>query len=307
MSDSANFRVPLGLDETERLTMPGEATKGEIYRCPECKSRLILRQGTKTRAHFAHKATTNCSGESVLHRTAKLLIAQVLTEGSAPDFEITCAECQRPFCVAFPRSRSVVSSVEHRLSNGRVVDVAVLYAESVALAVEVYRSSAVTEDKAADLSMPWIEVDASDIIANPLIWRARQHALKVTRCRVCRRAEEIRNNALSSALAEYRLTFNSDVYKVSPVACWKCHCVTPIFEWKDGEMWSKESPLPSPHPRTLRFVFTKTAGTRYWANHCASCGVVQGDFYLHRMISEFYMDSVDSARQELGIDDGHTL
>jgi hypothetical protein len=36
--------------------------------------------------------------------------------------------------------------------------------------IEVLHTHAVTEEKAASLSIPWLELSAADVLANPLRW-----------------------------------------------------------------------------------------------------------------------------------------
>ncbi|WP_319414603.1 competence protein CoiA family protein [uncultured Cohaesibacter sp.] len=58
------------------------AQKGPMYRCPECKSEVILRKGRKVVPHFAHKPPTNCrfaKGETRAHMEAKYLLFNALT------------------------------------------------------------------------------------------------------------------------------------------------------------------------------------------------------------------------------------
>lgn len=298
-SKSKGFRVPLGLDAEGSLVDPGRATRGEVYCCPGCSSRLVLRKGSKVRHHFAHKASADCSGESALHQTAKLLVADRVANGS-PTFILECDTCRRPFNVPFPRDRALTATLEYRLPNGRVLDVALLHNQETQLGVEVFVSSAVDERKAGNLSIPWIELAAEEVVASPDAWRARQHGLQVRSCRVCRRAERIWLAERDRALALYNLTDVSKNYVVSPVYCWKCHKLTPVFEWATrGGMWESGASPPEPRPRTLRKVVTQTAGTRYWANHCAACGVVQGDFYLGRLVGEFHEECRGQAMHAL--------
>jgi hypothetical protein len=57
------------------------AQRGLDYRCPKCRSPLILRQGRKVIAHFAHKPPTDCTwakGETKAHLEAKALIQACL-------------------------------------------------------------------------------------------------------------------------------------------------------------------------------------------------------------------------------------
>jgi len=56
-----------------------EANRGEAYSCPVCQGEMVLKQGTKKRPHFAHKALTeNCTPESALHYSFKRLLAEAL-------------------------------------------------------------------------------------------------------------------------------------------------------------------------------------------------------------------------------------
>ena len=296
---SKGFRVPLGRDVGGSLVDPVRAIRGEVYCCPGCDSRLVLRKGSKVRHHFAHKASTTCSGESALHQTAKLLVAEQVANGS-PTFILECETCRQPFNVPFPRDRDLTAAVEYRLPNGRVVDVAALYNQTPQLGVEVFVSSAVDERKAVDLDLPWIELAAEEVVDSPDVWRARQHGLQVRSCRVCRRAEQIWSAERDRVLALYKFAAVSKTYIVSPVFCWQCHKLTPVFQWANkAGMWDTEASPPEPRPRTLRKVFTQTTGTRYWANHCAACGSVQGDFYIGRLVGEFHEECRARAMQEL--------
>ena len=293
------FRVPLGVDPGGRLVTPEDAEKGTTYCCPGCGSRLVLRKGQKKRPHYAHKATTECSGESAMHSAAKLLIASLISEGDVPVLDLRCWSCRQTFSVPFPRDRELRPSVEHLVDGGRIVDVALLDGEEVALAVEVLMTSAVTKEKAADLTMPWIELEAEAILENPTHWKPTQHRLRVSRCRLCRRADAIAQAELEKCLARHHIEFDASLYRVAPATCWKCDRVIPLFSWGDDTQFARSAP-PTPRPETVRRSFTKTARARYWANHCPVCGSVQGDFYKTQMAAEFHEDCRTRAKQELG-------
>ena len=58
-----------------------EALKGKTYHCPVCQGKIIFRQGTQRKPHFAHKALTeNCTPESALHYGFKRLLAEKIEE-----------------------------------------------------------------------------------------------------------------------------------------------------------------------------------------------------------------------------------
>jgi len=69
-------------DKNGSLVKAKDAVKKEDYFCPECKEKLILKKSGKTgkgskRPHFAHYSESpNCTPESVLHKSFKLLLLE---------------------------------------------------------------------------------------------------------------------------------------------------------------------------------------------------------------------------------------
>lgn len=60
-----------------------EAGKGPDYRCPKCRSRLVLRKGRIRVHHFAHKPPVTCSwarGETLAHLAAKRVVRKAFAE-----------------------------------------------------------------------------------------------------------------------------------------------------------------------------------------------------------------------------------
>ncbi len=58
-----------------------KAVKGTSYSCPICQGDMIPRLGKNKRHHFAHKALTeDCTPESVLHYSFKMVLAQKIEE-----------------------------------------------------------------------------------------------------------------------------------------------------------------------------------------------------------------------------------
>jgi hypothetical protein len=76
------YSIAYNIDK--ELVNAQDAQKGNSYRCPECNGELILRKSEKTgkgtrRPHFAHKALTpNCTPESVLHKSFKVLLGHLI-------------------------------------------------------------------------------------------------------------------------------------------------------------------------------------------------------------------------------------
>ena len=68
---------------TDEYTSPRFAKKTNKYKCPDCNTDVILRQGNVNRHHFAHKSLNNCSyydspTESDIHKEAKNIIKSKL-------------------------------------------------------------------------------------------------------------------------------------------------------------------------------------------------------------------------------------
>ena len=101
------FLVPFGLAEDGRLVARDQVEKGERYRCPECETDLIVKAGEVRRRYLAHRVDTACEPESVTHKTAKLLVAQVVNDwkagrGAVPVVERVCAGCSATWSAPLP-------------------------------------------------------------------------------------------------------------------------------------------------------------------------------------------------------------
>ena len=70
----SDLQIPYALTENKKPVSPQTAEKGQRFLCPECDTDVILRKGDVRVHHFAHKPDTRCSGESVIHKTAKRMI-----------------------------------------------------------------------------------------------------------------------------------------------------------------------------------------------------------------------------------------
>lgn len=69
-----NLQIPYAFTNTKLPVSPQMAKKGQPFSCPVCEDEVILRRGDIRQPHFAHKPDTGCSGEGVLHKTAKEMI-----------------------------------------------------------------------------------------------------------------------------------------------------------------------------------------------------------------------------------------
>jgi ribosomal protein L37AE/L43A len=162
--------IPVVLDGAGRLVRCDDAAKGP-FSCPGCGGAVVARRGTTRRWHFAH-AGGGCSPETAEHAAAKMMLAGVLGgEESRRGVRVPtfCAGCGRgaavPLSLAFDRT-----SVEARI-GAYVVDVALWRGERMVGAVEVRRTHAVDEAKARGLDVPWVELNAVDILEDALVWK----------------------------------------------------------------------------------------------------------------------------------------
>lgn len=169
---SAGFRIPAARAESGALVLPEDAERQAVYACPACDGRVDLHAGDKKRRHFHHRPGT-CASETVTHLAAKAFILQATERwlaGAAdpPLLDRGCAfeGCARRTRQAMPPKvgRAVA---EHRLPSGHVADVALLsrVVDLPVAVVEVRHTHAVDDDKALEIGVPWIEVDAAEVCA----------------------------------------------------------------------------------------------------------------------------------------------
>ncbi len=131
-----------------------------------------------------------------MHVMGKEAVAKALSSlasGGALVWVAKCATCPEHIDVKVPGNRIDSVEQETRLESGRVVDVLALWEGAPALAVEVHVTHAVDEQKSADLNIPWIEVDATEVLTGSIRWNLRQHGnLKTKHFRECRLEAEKR-------------------------------------------------------------------------------------------------------------------
>jgi len=168
--------IPYGIDPKGNLTKAADAKRGIEYVCPECGSPLVYRAGESVTHHYAHKANTACTGESILHLTAKALIAQAINEhcasevGASISMKCACDCCNSDFTLNLPKNVFSSARQEERIGSF-ICDVVAISADQPKLAIEVLATHAVGDEKASQLSIPWIELKAEDVLANPTLWK----------------------------------------------------------------------------------------------------------------------------------------
>jgi hypothetical protein len=310
---ATDFLIPIARDGYGAFVLREQAAHGTRYRCLGCGGALVVREGSKRR-HFAHLvATPSCLPETVLHRAAKALIVATVETwkaggGPCPAFERRCPGCGSTRRQSLPQ-RVTGAREELAVNAGRVLDVALMAGAEVAAGLEVLVTHAVDAEKAADLTIPWVELSADAVIADPLVWRPLQDRLRPLPCTACtsrrRRAEEREEKRLREVAAVGRevglqlpwpAPYSTVIARCNVRGCRR---PTPIFSWPGHHQWTTKTP-PSPKPPTVRFMWSETLRAKYWANTCVHCERNQGDYFLFKeggplgMVGqEFYEDRDD--------------
>jgi len=278
------------------LSAPHEAEKGQHYSCPSCGERALFRKGPKNAAHFSHTAGNACSAETVLHKTAKLLIQQTVTawragQASAPCIHRgVCRSCGGGIIIPLP-DYITHAQIERRLDDGSIADVALCnVGDEVAATVEIYVTHAVDKEKATRLPVHFVELAGEEVIANPLLWTPRTHNLKAIPpyCPQCREAYS-RFHAGARAVAESAgIPLPTAYYRYGVSRCRSCQREILLYAWPRERFPDDEAVDGHPMPETFRHKVT--AKREYWLNTCPYCHAIQTDFIHHGPLAFFGVD-----------------
>jgi hypothetical protein len=202
--------VPFAL-AGDRWVRPLEAPDHGRYACPDCKRRLVVREGDGIVRHFAHWGEApecRLSGESAEHVAAKYAVVGAVRRwkaglGAAPLVTAKCGGCggtieERPL-------RPAVAGAEIEVAvPGARLDVALLDARGkVLLGIEILHAHAVPEDKGR-ARIPWIEIRAAEVLdaVGERLVPIRGSVKLMRECASCRReraAELVSDNARHAA------------------------------------------------------------------------------------------------------------
>lgn len=284
MEPETQFLIPYGMDQEGNLVRRPDASREQRYRCPHCGEPLIVRTGDLRAKHFAHLGAVPCSPAAVLHAVAKrLLVKTVHTwrsgKGPAPRIERECTRCHRPHWQPLP-DKVLGASLAHRLPSGRIVDVALLGENEPVAALEVSVPHLVQQEKSDNVEVPWIALNGDEVIGNPLLWKPRTDRFNPYTCGKCKSQSRRRERALEHRARQLPIPLPWGNYHAEPARCYRCQRALVVFTWPGHAMWTVKRP-PEPIPPTVKFAYTRTTGTRYWANTCPHCHAVQGDWNLY--------------------------
>lgn len=300
-----NLKVPYALNIDSNLVRPFEAQKGEELFCPSCHESLVVKAGEKLAAtgkgrirHFAHPANANCSQESILHITGKMLVSKAIKDNAKHNKSIvvknTCDNCENGFDSDLPGGmfsyareevclKDITNAVNENCKSYRF-DVVAYRGDSPSLIIEVCVSNPVSEEKGGSIPGYWIELKAEDLIENHLVWKPTQKKLKNKSCPECinilKPIQEVSDfwGIDRRLYSVYRSNHASVNYIAALENCFRCKQKTPVFWWSGIPFCETEPPEPRPH--TIKYKFSKQFGGAYWVNTCANCGVIQGDNHI---------------------------
>lgn len=150
--------------DTAALTLAVNAAKGRGYKCPECDASMIFKKGDDRIPHFAHSPDTACEysgGEGEAHKTAKFVLANLLSTRAQIELRRKCCGCNKVSTVIDVEYKDGDRvTMEYTLPDGNRADVAVVGPEGVRYVFEVY----MTHGTATNREEPWFEVRAEDVI-----------------------------------------------------------------------------------------------------------------------------------------------
>jgi hypothetical protein len=131
------IKLPYALDNsTGKLIHARDAIRGGQFMCPCCHQWVILKKGQVRIPHFAHRGVCVGAVETILHKLCKQIISEY------PDKCIRRANGEW-----FPYAEA---QIEYPLA-GRAIDVMLIAENADLLAVEIYVTHPLTEEKVADL------------------------------------------------------------------------------------------------------------------------------------------------------------
>ncbi|WP_103028234.1 hypothetical protein [Salinibacter altiplanensis] len=183
--------------------------------------------------------------------------------------------------------------MEQQSQSGYMPDVTLLGPEGEPIgAVEVLVTHEVGEAKSEELRLPWVEVEAEGVMTGHPI-PVRNASFENPICNDC----PARAMRIGRKIARFLKPLGLGLppgYTLSFERCWHCDQPTPIYQWAT-ESWTQESP-PPPRPRTVQKRSTAPVGEDwYWANCCAYCNWVQGDFHQSTHEAQVYSPEEPSA------------
>jgi hypothetical protein len=157
--------ISLALDvDTNKIIHIDNITSSYKISCLECKSDLILKNGSIKIKHLAHKSNSVCNGETLSHSSSKTLIIQYL-ETHKIYINRICKKCEHSKIVGYFDKHSYDTILtEHRyIVNNKleIADLALIKDSKINYIIEIKNTHAI-----ASRNYRWVEFNSSEIIQN---------------------------------------------------------------------------------------------------------------------------------------------
>lgn len=299
----ALLKVPFAYDAVVGIIWPEHAAKDTDYFCPNCREKLVLRAGEIKRRHFAHMPNGVCSQETILHKSAKLLVQSSVRDwkqGKAvvPEVLRECRVCHESSPQPLPE-KVTDAQLEYRLPDGLVSDVALLEGQEAVAAVEILVTHEVGEKKSAHLSIPFVEIEAAAVLKSPRQWKPVTDKFKPRTCPKCRERLAQFIEKTRDVADRCKIALPTSYYRYGLYPCYKCRKTVLAFDWPGRGLWPKTPPQQQPVPRSIQYRYVGCVNDKYWANTCPLCDAMQGDNYLFMEPGSPFMGADLSYRPEV--------
>jgi hypothetical protein len=160
---------------TNEYEYPKIAIKGKKYKCPECNKDVIFCKGKIKQPYFAHKKSESpCyyydkPSESQIHKDAKYLLHQLLTNKTVMNFYNICMDCKEKVygcCELFEDcyESNMEPIIEYKFeynNSKKSADVALIKDNKIVYIFEICYKNKTREDNRPE---PWVEIKAEEFI-----------------------------------------------------------------------------------------------------------------------------------------------
>jgi len=167
------FKITIALDLKGNLIELNDTFKKVECYCPLCYESLNIQSDKSGEKYFSHKGSSKCEREDVLKQAAKLLIFKAVIEGkidSKKQIMIKqsgcCSDDKLPY--ALPEGINN-AKIDVQFEDNCIYDICLYKNDVPAVAVDFSIKNDV-KDKVCNLSIPYIKLNAVDIIENHLHW-----------------------------------------------------------------------------------------------------------------------------------------
>ncbi|MHC6327348.1 competence protein CoiA family protein [Escherichia coli] len=275
------IKISWGKTSDGKVINVNDAIRDKDYYCPCCDEKLTLRTGNIKRKHFSHRNDSKCNPESVYHKLAKFLICYAISENAKGNKQIKmvskCHGCDKEHKkIITPR---IFSNAKDEVPIDKYrCDVVAYLNNGNKVAIEVFHTHEIDEEKKKNLSIPWIELKSETVIEDPFLWICDDFKFKLSFCSDCIKHFK----KIISVCDKYKidrklytpLNIPNDKdynYIADVITCYRCKAITPVFFHNNGTEYDA--------PHTLKFIKTPKVPKGYLTNTCAKCGTIIGMRY----------------------------